>query len=103
MFYVYHICSVTYNGLFLRNTFGNVTIKLESHPFLEMRVVPAAGGARGPAGLLRRAPLARPAAVLQVCRLRQVPGGPALHGAPERPLLFSGVQEEGRGLRVGAT
>lgn len=65
-----------------------------------MCVVPAAGGARGPAGLLRRAPLARPARVLQVRRLRQVSDGPALHGRAGRPLLLSGVQEERRGLRA---
>lgn len=78
------------------------TIKAERRLFPEMCVVPAAGGAWSPAGLLRRAPLARPAGVLQVCRLRQVSDGPALHGRPGRPLLLSGVQEERRGLTAGA-
>lgn len=69
--------------------------------FPEMCVVPEAAGARSPAGLLRRAPLARRARVLQVRRLRQVSDRPALHGRAGRPLLLGGVQEESRGLRGG--
>lgn len=56
------------------------------------------GGARGPARFLRRAPLARRAAVLQVLRLLQVPDGPAIHGGAVLPLLLGGVQEKNRGL-----
>ena len=56
-------------------------------------------GARVPEGLLRRVPLARRAAVLQVLRLLQVPDGRALHGGAGPPLLLHGMQEEDRGLR----
>lgn len=64
----------------------------------EMRSLPESGGARGPEGFLRRAPLARRARVLQVRRLLQVPGRPALHGGAGLPLLLRGVQEENHGL-----
>lgn len=59
-----------------------------------MFVLPERRGARGPAGLLRRAPLARRAPVLQVLRLLQVPDGTALHGGAGLPLLLCGVQED---------
>lgn len=63
-----------------------------------MLSLPECGRARGPEGFLRRAPLARRAAVLQVLRLLQVPDRPALHGDAGLPLLLCGVQEENHGL-----
>lgn len=63
-----------------------------------MRQLPESSGARGPEGFLRRAPLARRSGVLQVLRLLQVSGGPALHGSAGLPLLLCGVQEENHGL-----
>lgn len=64
----------------------------------EMLSLPESGRARGPEGFLRRAPLARRAAVLQVLRLLQVPDRPALHGSAELPLLLGGVQKENLAL-----
>lgn len=63
-----------------------------------MLLLPEGGRARGPEGFLRRVPLARRAAVLQVLRLLQVPGRPAIHGSAALPLLLCGVQEENHGL-----
>jgi len=61
--------------------------------------LPPAGGARGPEGLLRRAPLARRAALLPLRRLLRGPGGPALHGGAGGAVLLRGLQEEDGGLR----
>lgn len=63
-----------------------------------MLFVPEAGGARSPAGFLRRPSLARRARLLQVRWLLQVSDGPALHGRAELPLLLGGVQKENHGL-----
>lgn len=63
--------------------------------------LPEAGGAGGPARLLRGAPLARRARLLPVLLLLQVPRRPALHGHAGHALLLGGVQEEDPGLGPG--
>ena len=67
-----------------------------------MQIVPGSDRARGPEGFVRGAPLARRAGVLQVLRLLQVSGRPALHGSAGPPLLLSGVQKESPGLDCAA-